>query len=107
MKLVENLSEIGEWIRLFDKIHISLDIDFFDPSIVSAVNTPVSHGKSFDDFKQILQLVTDEKKLLSIDIVEFNPTVTSVHDISSLTMFIDDVVNFIGDHEYLENHKPQ
>ena len=52
MKLVENLSEIGEWIRLFDKIHISLDIDFFDPSIVSAVNTPVSHGKSFDDFKQ-------------------------------------------------------
>lgn len=73
MKIIDSDNEFDEWANLFDKIHVSFDIDCLDPSAFSSVNTPVKNGKSVSDLKNIFRKVKNTGKLMSIDIVEYNP----------------------------------
>ncbi|MCK4649333.1 agmatinase [bacterium] len=68
-----------EWMkeaisRLSDKIYLSIDLDFFDPSIMSAVGTPEPGGLEWYETLKFLRLLTKEKKILGIDVVELSPT---------------------------------
>ena len=73
MSLFENVSEIKEWMNKFDKIHISFDLDCLDPKVFSSVNTPVDNGLQLDNIYEIFEEIKKNKKLLSADIVEYNP----------------------------------
>ncbi|MCX7870070.1 MAG: agmatinase [bacterium] len=53
-------------------IYLSLDIDFFDPSIAPAVSNPVYDGASFSDFINILRILS-EYMVIAFDVVEVNP----------------------------------
>ncbi|MCG2676206.1 agmatinase, partial [bacterium] len=60
--------------RLSDKVYLSLDLDFLDPSIIPAVGTPEPGGLKWYETLKFLRLLTKEKKILGIDVVELCPT---------------------------------
>lgn len=68
-----------EWIkeaisRLSDKVYLSIDLDFLDPSLMPAVGTPEPGGLGWYETLEFLYLLTKEKKILGIDVVELCPT---------------------------------
>jgi arginase len=73
MLIINSFLEIQNWIEYFDKIHISFDMDCLDPSIFSFVNTPVKNGLLLEDIFPVLQEIKKNNKLLSVDLVEYNP----------------------------------
>lgn len=75
MTIVDFPNDLSEWMKQFDKIHISFDLDCLDPSVTGAVNTPVKNGVMLSQLKEMFQEVKKSKKLLSMDVVEYNPTV--------------------------------
>lgn len=56
----------------FDKFYLSLDFDFFDPSIAPGVGTPEHGGFLFSDFVDFVEN-TKNKKMVGSDIVEVSP----------------------------------
>jgi len=73
MTILESQREIDAWLHNFDEIHVSFDLDCFDPSVTAAVNTPVPNGKSLEDVTYLLRHVVQSRRLVSMDIVEYNP----------------------------------
>ena len=56
-----------------DHIHLSFDLDVMDPSLAPSVSTPVSGGMLWHEAQKFLQDIANSGKLLSMDIVEYNP----------------------------------
>ena len=54
-------------------IFISIDVDFFDPSIIKNTNTPEPGGFSWNQTIDILKIIFKEKNVIGADIVEFAP----------------------------------
>ena len=52
-------------------IYISCDIDGLDPSVMPSTGTPVPGGLSLDDVISVIQ--GTRKRLIGMDLVEFNP----------------------------------
>ena len=75
MKILDTNEEVDEWINYFDKIHVSFDIDCLDPSEFNGVNTPVKNGKTIIELKNLFKKIKISKKLSSLDIVEYNPSI--------------------------------
>lgn len=59
--------------QLFEKIHLSFDIDSLDPSYGLCTGVPAINGLKFSDALQIFQLVQQTNKLVNFDLVEINP----------------------------------
>lgn len=76
MKIL-NRKQIARWMKAFDKIHVSFDMDCLDPSIMSSVNTPVPRGATMQEVTQLLSEIKETQKLIGMDIVEFNPTIAN------------------------------
>lgn len=56
-----------------ENIFISIDVDFFDPSIIKNTNTPEPGGFSWNQTIDILKIIFKEKNVIGADIVEFAP----------------------------------
>ena len=54
-------------------LHVSLDVDFLDPSIAPAVGTTVPGGATIREGHLVMELVCDSGLLSSLDLVELNP----------------------------------
>jgi arginase len=54
-------------------LHVSLDVDFLDPSIAPAVGTTVPGGATMREGHLAMELVCDSELLTSLDLVELNP----------------------------------
>ena len=54
-------------------IHLSFDVDAFDPIIFPATGVPVRNGLWMDDFDEFAALLPTLPELRAIDIVEYNP----------------------------------
>ncbi|NCP72122.1 hypothetical protein GW835_01870 [archaeon] len=59
--------------KLPKKIFLSIDVDFFDPSIIKNTNTPEPGGFNWNQTMKILNLIFKEKEIIGADIVEFSP----------------------------------
>lgn len=66
----EALSHVGKNVP---RIGISLDLDVFDPQDAPGVGSPEPGGISASEFLPLLSLVRAEKKLVGLEIVEYNP----------------------------------
>ena len=55
-------------------LHVSFDLDVCDPSVAPGVGTPVRGGLSYREAHMIMELVADARCLVSMDLVEVNPT---------------------------------
>jgi arginase len=53
--------------------HVSLDMDFVDPSEAPGVGTPIRGGGSYREAHLALEMVSDTGRMLSMEIVEVNP----------------------------------
>lgn len=54
-------------------LHVSLDVDFLDPSIAPGVGTAVPGGPSYREAQLCMEMIADTGALGSLDIVELNP----------------------------------
>ena len=67
-----------DWIktvvsRLSDKVYITIDLDVFDPSIMSTTGTPEPGGLLWYDVLALLKAVSDNKDIVGFDVVELCP----------------------------------
>lgn len=54
-------------------LHVSLDVDFLDPSIAPAVGTTVPGGTTFREAHLVMELLHESDLVSSLDLVELNP----------------------------------
>lgn len=54
-------------------LHVSLDVDFFDPSIAPAVGTTVPGGATLREGHLVMEMLCDSGLVTSLDLVELNP----------------------------------
>jgi arginase len=55
-------------------IHVSFDLDACDPMHAPGVGTPVRGGLDYREAHMVMELVADSQLLVSLDLVEVNPT---------------------------------
>jgi len=58
---------------LSEEVYITIDLDVFDPSIMSAVGTPEPGGLSWYEVLRLLRHVAQEKHIVGFDLVELCP----------------------------------
>jgi arginase len=56
-----------------DRLHISLDMDSLDPSEAPGVGTPVPGGLTYREAHLLMEILADDGRVGSIDVVEINP----------------------------------
>jgi agmatinase len=74
-------SRLGEWkkhlpslLRGFpDEVYLTVDMDFFDPSVVPGVGTPEPGGAGWYEALDIVDAVLEGRRLAGFDIVELCP----------------------------------
>jgi arginase len=54
-------------------LHVSLDVDFLDPTIAPGVGTTVPGGATFREAHLVMELLFEEKLVTSLDLAELNP----------------------------------
>lgn len=54
------------------RVHLSFDVDAFDPTIFPATGVPVPNGLWMDDFEEFVALLPTLPELCAIDMVEYN-----------------------------------
>jgi arginase len=54
-------------------LHVSLDVDFLDPSFAPAVGTTVPGGATVREAHLVMEMVSDSGLMTSLDLVELNP----------------------------------
>ena len=54
-------------------VYISIDLDVFDPSIMSSVGTPEPDGMLWPEVLRLLRSVTKERRVVGFDVVELSP----------------------------------
>jgi arginase len=54
-------------------LHVSLDVDFLDPSVAPAVGTTVPGGATVREGHLVMEMLSDSGLMTSLDLVELNP----------------------------------
>jgi arginase len=54
-------------------LHLSFDMDGVDPTISPGVGTPVRGGLSYREAHLVMEMASDSKRLVALDVVEVNP----------------------------------
>lgn len=67
-----------DWIdkvvqKLSDKVYITIDLDVFDPLVMSSTGTPEPGGLLWYDVLALLKAVCDKKSVVGFDVVELCP----------------------------------
>ncbi|MBS1183204.1 MAG: arcA [Proteobacteria bacterium] len=60
-------------VTMNGRLHVSLDVDFLDPSIAPGVGTTAPGGATFREAHLIMEMLHDSGLVSSIDLVELNP----------------------------------
>ncbi|MGC1953698.1 MAG: arginase [Gammaproteobacteria bacterium] len=66
-EILDRLSALG------GHVHVSLDVDFLDPSIAPGVATTVSGGPTYREAQLCMEMIYDSGLVGSLDIMELNP----------------------------------
>ena len=54
-------------------IHISFDMDSLDPAVAPGVGTPVAGGLNYREAHLLMEMLADDGRVCSLDLVEVNP----------------------------------
>ncbi len=80
MRMIDEEGVVPLLRRFLDKVkaaggdlHVSLDVDFLDPTIAPGVGTTVPGGATFREAHLIMEIVSDSGLVTSLDLVELNP----------------------------------
>lgn len=67
-------------------LHVSLDVDFLDPTIAPGVGTTVRGGPTYREAQLCMEMVADTGLLASLDVVELNPALDVRNQTAELAM---------------------
>ncbi len=87
--------QVSNWIKNHpaSKIHISFDIDAVDPQYMPSTGTTAPNGLSVEDVKKIIN--TSNDRLISFDLVEFNPTIGTEEEVTKTINSCKDILQTI------------
>jgi len=72
--IAKPLASFLEDVRAADGLlHVSLDVDFLDPSVAPAVGTTVPGGATVREAHLVMEMLHDSGLMTSLDLVELNP----------------------------------
>lgn len=60
-------------LRHVQRLHVSLDVDSIDPNYAPGVGTPVPGGLNTREAHLLMELIAEDGRLGSVDVVEINP----------------------------------
>ena len=86
----ESLRRLGHQKR----IHVSLDMDSLDPMYASGVGTPVPGGLNIREAHLLMELIADDGRVASIDVVEINPILDNRNQTAVLA--VDLIASLLG-----------
>jgi arginase len=66
--------------------HLSLDMDWMDPQFAPGVGTPVRGGATYREGHHAMELVCDDGRMLSMEVVEVNPVIDEVNRTADLAV---------------------
>ena len=90
------LEEVKDYLKV-DNLHISIDMNVFDPEIAPGVSVPVRNGMTYDEMFKSLKFAFKNYSVTSADITEFNP----LNDINGKTAeLVDDIVQYMMNPDY-------
>lgn len=72
--IAEVVKEAEAQLADCDLIYISFDVDSMDPSVSKGTGTPVEHGLTFEEAKELNTVLTSLPKVKAWEMVEINPT---------------------------------
>ena len=58
---------------LGEHVYLSVDLDVFDPSIMSAVGNPEPGGMNWHDVTNLIKYISDNRKIVGFDVSELSP----------------------------------
>ena len=64
-------------LRHVKHLHVSLDMDSLDPNYAPGVGTPVAGGLSTREAHLLMEIIAEDGRLRSLDVVEINPILDS------------------------------
>jgi arginase len=67
-------------------LHVSLDVDFLNPTIAAGVGTTVRGGPAYREAQLCLQMIANTGRLASLDIVELNPALDVRNETAELAV---------------------
>lgn len=73
-------------------VHISFDIDAFDPKFIQCTGTPVASGLYPNQVKNILTTIRNNSKVKALDVTEFNPLIKSEKAHDNAKTIVDNVI---------------
>ena len=74
MGIAKPLTEFLNDVRAANGLlHVSLDVDFLDPSVAPAVGTTVPGGATVREAHLVMEMLHDSALMTSLDLVELNP----------------------------------
>ncbi|MBK9763168.1 MAG: arginase [Flavobacteriales bacterium] len=71
-----------------DRIHVSFDVDSLDPSISVGTGTPVPNGLFVNEASELLQGLCNDRKTVTLDVVEINPALDDKNSMAEATLGI-------------------
>ncbi len=83
------VSELGE------NVYITFDLDYFDPSVMPAVGTPVPNGLYWDETIELIKKVSAQKNVVGFDIVELCPLPGLEYPNFTAAFFTNKLLNII------------
>lgn len=79
-----------------NNIHISLDVDVFDPSIMPSTGTAEPNGLFLEEFSDIITIVKkNSKKYYATDIMEFNRKIGNQEEVNISISSIQHILNIV------------
>lgn len=66
-------------LRDVTAIHVSFDLDSLDPMVAPGVGTPVLGGLSYREAHLIMEMLADDGRVCSLDLVEVNPILDTMN----------------------------
>lgn len=70
----------------FSRLHISLDMDSMDPRPAPGVGTPVKGGLTYREAHLLMEIISRESLVGSIDVVEINPILDDRNQTSEMAV---------------------
>ncbi len=80
--------------RLNENVFITIDVDFFDPSVIPATGTPEPGGFFWDETLAFLKYVFKEKNVVGFDVVELSPIKGLIHPDFTIAKLIYKLIGF-------------
>jgi agmatinase len=56
-----------------DRVYLTIDVDFFDPSVIPATGTPEPGGATWDEAVSLISRIAERKRIVGFDLPELSP----------------------------------